>query len=124
MTKLQPLAIAVGVALSASAFADQSRLYGLIQSLALDNLLIISGDTHWSEISRRTLGDIDLVDMTASGMTEEWKQISPNQYRSSEAHAIANFGMLTIDWDTDPINATLQIIAEDGKVLIEQNWRR
>lgn len=104
--------------------ADQSRLYGLIQSLALDNLLIISGDTHWSEISRRTVGDIDLVDMTASGMTEEWKQISPNQYRASEAHAIANFGMLTIDWDTDPINATLQIIAEDGKVLIEQNWRR
>lgn len=104
--------------------ADQDRLYNLVQSLGLDNLLFVSGDTHWSEISRRQLDGIELVDMTASGMTEEWKQISPNQYRDSEAFAIANFGMLTIDWDAKPVNATLQIITEEGRVLIEQSWRR
>lgn len=102
---------------------DQARLYQNIERLGLENLFIVSGDTHWAEISRRSLGDIELVDMTASGMTEEWKDISPNQYRASEAFAIANFGLVTIDWSADPINASLEIIAEDGEVLIQQAWR-
>ena len=102
---------------------DQARLYNNIERLNLDNLIIVSGDTHWSEISRRTMSNVSLVDMTASGMTEKWKDISPNQYRESDAFAMANFGMLTIDWSASPTNAMLEIITKDGEILIQQAWR-
>jgi alkaline phosphatase D len=103
--------------------ADHARLMANITEQQLDNLLIVSGDTHWAEVSRQTVGDIELVDLTASGMTEEWQQISPNQHRASDAFAKANFGLLTIDWDASPINVTMQIIAQNGEILIEQPWR-
>jgi len=83
--------------------ADRQRLMQLLEQHADVPTLILSGDTHWSEISRVEHAGLSwpLVDITSSGLTEEWHAISPNRHRVGEAWAVANFGLLQIDWDAD-----------------------
>lgn len=100
--------------------ADQQRLFDLVEQYALDNLFFISGDTHWSEAMQRTENGRTLIEVTSSGMTEEWKDISPNIHRTSEAYAQANFGMITIDWEQDPLVIDITIIGQNKETLIHQ----
>ena len=59
--------------------------------------MIVSGDTHWSEFSQITRNNQKLLwEMTASGLTEEWKNVSPNQHRVGESYAKANYGVIEL----------------------------
>ena len=69
---------------------------------------------------QRTEKGRTLIEVTSSGMTEEWKDISPNIHRTSEAYAQANFGMITIDWEQDPLVIDITIIGQNQETLIHQ----
>lgn len=102
--------------------AEQARFYQLIRKHAVNGLLIISGDTHWAELSRKTQDlPYPLYDLTSSGLTEEWHAISPNKYRISKAFAKANYGMITIDWQANPIALELEIKDSTGQPLISHH---
>ena len=69
---------------------------------------------------QRTEKGRTLVEVTSSGMTEEWKDISPNIHRTSDAFAQANFGMITIDWEQSPLVIDIKIVDQNRETLIHQ----
>jgi alkaline phosphatase D len=36
--------------------------------------------------------------MTASGLTEQWKSVSPNKHRVGESYAKASYGVIELSW--------------------------
>ena len=105
--------------------ADRQRFFNLLQAAPMMPTIIISGDTHWSEFSRIDDSGLPfpLVEMTSSGLTEEWHAISPNRHRVGKAFAEANFGLLEIDWEAQPLTVSIQIRDVQGEVLIDQNFQ-
>ena len=76
---------------------ERQRLIGLLDKHKVHNLVMVSGDTHWSEMSRITRANgHELWEMTSSGLTEEWKAVSPNKHRVGASYSRANFGVMDI----------------------------
>jgi alkaline phosphatase D len=100
---------------------DRTRLFALIKKYQVNGVIIISGDTHWGEMSKVTDNlDYPLWEVTSSGLTEEWKEVSPNKHRVGNFINNVNYGELLIDWQqTDP-QITLSIKEVDGKVFSQQ----
>ncbi|MCL2913533.1 alkaline phosphatase family protein [Shewanella corallii] len=81
---------------------DRNRLLKFIREHKVNGVVMISGDTHWGEISRVEQGlDYPLWEVTSSGLTQEWKQVSPNKHRVGEYTAEVNYGQLLINWNED-----------------------
>jgi len=100
---------------------DRLRLFGLLEEYQREPVLILSGDTHWAELSEiRDPGTgWPLVELTSSGLTEEWEAISPNRHRLGDAFATANYGLVDIDWrDAGPV-LRLRIRDSSGHTLID-----
>ena len=76
---------------------ERQRFLALLDKYQIDNLVIVSGDTHWSELSqiKRKNGNA-LWEMTTSGLTEEWKNVSPNKHRVGESYSKANYGVIEL----------------------------
>lgn len=100
---------------------DKQRLFEIVKRHKVEGLLIISGDTHWAEISEFQ-GDLPypLFDITSSGLTEEWHQVSPNKNRISKTFTEANYGVIEIDFSSTPVSIALKIKNVAGENLIEK----
>lgn len=83
---------------------DRNRLFSLIKKYKVNGVIIISGDTHWGEISKVSNNlDYPLWEVTSSGLTEEWKEVSPNRHRVGDYTHSVNYGELLINWkQVDP----------------------
>ena len=103
-SSLQVLADFTGWEAWANFPADLNRLKALIKKHRVNGVLLISGDTHWGEMSKVEQGlDYPLWDVTSSGLTQEWKDVSPNKNRQGDFTAEVNYGFIEIDWQqTDP----------------------
>jgi alkaline phosphatase D len=76
---------------------ERQQLLTLLDTYNIDNLVIVSGDTHWSEFSKITQKNgKTLWDMTTSGLTEEWKSVSPNKHRVGQSYSKANYGVIEL----------------------------
>ena len=65
-------------------------------------VILLSGNVHFSEISRTSYADHTLVDFTSSGLThvkEEYAQ-ADNPYRVAGPYVAENFGLVEIEWGT------------------------
>ncbi len=101
--------------------ADYQRLMDIIDFTQAEGLFIVSGDTHYAELSRRSDGvPYPLYDLTSSGLTEVWKFLAPNKNRISQAPLAQNFGRITIDWETDDPTIRLEVELVDGSIAISQ----
>ncbi|WP_339858686.1 alkaline phosphatase D family protein [Pseudohongiella acticola] len=102
--------------------ADRQRFFELLQSSPHVPTVLISGDTHWSEFSRIDDAGLPfaLVEMTSSGLTEEWHAISPNRHRVGEAFAVANYGLIDIGWSADAPVLDMSIRDQHGTTLLQQ----
>ncbi len=103
--------------------ADRERLFKLIKQHKVNGVLILSGDTHWGELSKYQENlDYPLFDITSSGLTEKWKDVSPNKHRVGDYTHQVNYGELAIDWQqTDPtISLTLKGIK--GQPILTQQF--
>ena len=96
---------------------DFNRLRNLVAELSLQNLLLISGDTHWAEISQQHIGDIVLTEVTSSGLSEEWKDVSPNQYRTSPTYYQNNYGLIEVSWQDQNAQITIGFKNIDGEYV-------
>ncbi len=101
---------------------DRQRFFELLQKHQREPIVILSGDVHWSEFSRidETANGWPLLEVTSSGLTQEWKAISPNRHRVGEAFAVANFGLLEIDWSAELPKVEVFIRDASGTDLIHQ----
>lgn len=76
---------------------ERQRFLDLLDQYKIDNLVIVSGDTHWSELSQITRKNgQSLWEMTTSGLTEEWKNVSPNKHRVGDSYAKENYGVIEL----------------------------
>lgn len=93
------------------------RLIDLLKRTRPSGLVLISGDRHLAEISRlRTPSGLDLIEVTASGMTHSvppnWTE--PNRYRQGELFAGLNFGVGRFTAD----GMILEIRDQAGRVVL------
>jgi alkaline phosphatase D len=99
---------------------EQTKMIDLIRETRANGVVFLSGDVHWAELSRRELpGGYPLYDITASGITETWPKIEPNQYRVGEVVPENHFGEIEVDWAAvDPV-MHFRVINRMGTVRLE-----
>lgn len=99
---------------------EQQKMYDLIASTQADGVFFISGDVHYSELSKREPSNTyPLYDLTSSGITGTSTPVA-NTYREGLASAENNVGMIDIDWDGDNTKIKWSIINESATVINEK----
>lgn len=100
-------------------YNDHQRFIQAMRKFKTNGLFVISGDTHYGEISRlETNVPYPLWDFTSSGITEVWPVTPPNSRRIGEVYRDRNFGLIEIDWKSG--NIKIEICAEDGTPKLTQ----
>jgi len=122
-SSVQVLADATGWEAWANFARDQDRLFDVMRRKRANGVVFLSGDIHYAELSKLDLNvPYPLWDLTAGGLTEEWRVATPNANRASEVVSDANFGWIDIDWqDPDP-TVTLAIRNLDGKAALSYRF--
>jgi alkaline phosphatase D len=102
---------------------ERKRLYDLIGSTGAKGVVFISGDVHFSEISRTNEGPYPLFDFTSSGLTNShpgWAAaVNPHRV-GPVAYAGPNFGLLQIDWNAAAPAVTMETRTLTGAVALSQ----
>lgn len=122
-SSLQVLAEFTGWEAWANYPVDRDRLLKYIRQEKVNGVLIVSGDTHWGELSKLEHNlDYPLWEVTSSGLTEEWKNVSPNRHRVGSATSDVNFGELIVDWGRADPAITFGLRDEKGKVVFQHRF--
>ena len=118
-SSLQVLADFTGWESWANFARDRDRLFDAIRRKRANGVLFLSGDVHYSELSKLD-GNVPyaLWDLTSSGLTEEWKVPTPNANRASEVVTDANFGFVDIDWQGADTKLKLGIVDAKGTLRL------
>lgn len=77
---------------------EQKKMVNLINSTKANGVLFISGDVHYSEISKLETDYYPLYDFTSSGLSSTWKYATPNKNRIEGPIMNNHFGLITINW--------------------------
>ncbi|MGY3794115.1 alkaline phosphatase D family protein [Aquimarina sp. 433] len=100
---------------------EVTRLEQLIVALKVKNCVLLSGDRHISEFSKKELSDLGypIVDFTSSGLTHSYLGFNgePNQFRVGDVIHTPSFGILKFNFETKVI--TMQMRGKNNKVLQE-----
>ncbi|HAI59873.1 MAG TPA: phosphodiesterase [Xanthomonadaceae bacterium] len=98
---------------------DQARLFQLIRDTGAKGVVFLSGDTHYGELTRLDANvPYPLLDLTSSGLTEEWHVRVPNALRVEGPHHVANVGLVDIDWAARRL--VLRLRGVDGRDLLSR----
>lgn len=101
---------------------ERQRLFDLIESTGAERVLLLSGNVHFSEVSRADQGQSPLYEFTASGLTHTNADYAAalNPYRVAGPVTDVNFGLVTIDWEAEPgPELRLQAVGVDGSRLVQ-----
>ena len=98
---------------------EQRKMIDLIKKTKAEAVLFLSGDVHYAEISKLTEpGLYPIYDITSSGITSTWDFATPNKNRIEGPVMENHFGLVTIEWEKDPL-ITVQIIDKNNNTRIE-----
>jgi len=86
---------------------ERKRMLDLIKSTKASGVLFISGDVHYSEISKLETAFYPIFDFTSSGLSSTWIFATPNKNRVEGPVMDNHFGLITIHWEKD--NTTIQM---------------
>jgi alkaline phosphatase D len=107
---------------------EREKLLGKLAA-SKGRLVLLSGDRHFAEISRQTVGETELVEMTTSGMTHAGGGkgpggvAEPNRHRVGEAVSSQNWGMVSIEWkDNAPPELKIEVRDMEGKATATHSW--
>lgn len=99
---------------------EQQRLVKLIGKTKANNLVVISGDVHYAEISKFESKECyPIYDITASGLSKTWKFATPNKNRIEGPVMENHFGLLTVDFSTDQPKVVAEVWDITGNQRIE-----
>ncbi len=101
---------------------ERQRLYDLIAATKAEGAVFLSGDVHFSEISRTDDGPYPLYDFTSSSLTDpekSWSEAINSQRVSEIAYAKPTFGFVQIDWSGEDPVLTLQARGLKGEIGFE-----
>lgn len=100
---------------------EQQRMLDLINSTHANGVFFISGDVHYSELSKLdNPGAYPIYDLTSSGLTEEWRFATPNKYRVGNPVMENNFGIININWNLPEIEISLEVWDITNTLRIKQ----
>ena len=99
---------------------ERDRLFDLIQTTGAQGVVFLSGDVHFTELSKSDEGPYPLYDLTSSGLNQSpgrtW-YTSVNSYRlPDKVYSGRNFGLIRIDWAGEATTLSLQGRNEAGKI--------
>jgi alkaline phosphatase D len=96
----------------------------LFKNLVLNtnaNVVVISGDRHFAEISKTIKGGKHIYDVTSSGLNHPFiAEADDNRLRVGEVVSEINYGLLKISWDGETPVVKAQIITEGNQIGLEQ----
>jgi len=94
------------------------KLEDLLVSTTTKNAIILSGDRHISEFSKKEIDSLNypLIDFTSSGMTHSYSNFSeePNKFRVGTVVSEKSFGILKFDLKTNTV--IMEIRGENNKL--------
>lgn len=99
---------------------ERKRLFDLLKKHKADHTFAISGDVHFTEISKMDAGGYPFYDFTSSGMShtsQPWAQAS-NSFRIGKSLWEKNAGLIEIDWVASKVE--LSAINPAGKKILKQ----
>jgi alkaline phosphatase D len=98
---------------------EVKKLEDLISSTKAKNVLILSGDRHISEISKKEITNLNypLIDFTSSGLTHSYTNYSgePNKFRVGNVVSKKSFGLLKFNFKTGTV--VMEIRGENNTIL-------
>jgi alkaline phosphatase D len=80
---------------------EQQRMIGLIERTKANGVMFLTGDVHYSEISKLETDFYPIYDFTSSGLSSTWHFATPNKNRIEGPVMDNHFGLLTIDWNSE-----------------------
>jgi alkaline phosphatase D len=101
---------------------ERKRLYDLIGRTGAEGVVFLSGDVHFSEVSRSADGPYPLSDFTSSGLTNShagWAAAVNRHRVSPSAYAKPTFGLVEIDWSAPSPVISLQARGVKGESAFE-----
>jgi len=87
---------------------EKRRMLDLIKRTKANGVLFISGDVHYSEISREETDFYPIFDFTSSGLSSTWKFATPNKNRIEGPIMDNHFGLITIQWKDEDTEITME----------------
>ncbi len=102
---------------------ERTRMLELIRDTAASGVVFISGDRHWSELSRSTdIVRYPIYDLTSSSLNQKHPRGTPTEnrfrFKPQTFHEV-NYGVIEIDWEDRRPSILLQIRDAESKVRIE-----
>ncbi len=101
---------------------ERAMMFDMISDTEADGILFISGGADHAELSAvRGLAIYPLYDLTSSPMNMKTEEpvAEINRHGISPAVRENNFGLITIDWETQDPVITLEILDETGRPQIQ-----
>ena len=103
---------------------EQKRMLDLIKKTKANGVIFLTGDVHYAEISKlQEEGMYPVYDVTASGITSTWDFATLNKNRIEGPIMDNHFGLLTIEWQDDPV-IKMEIIDKFRNNRIEYTIKR
>ena len=100
---------------------ERSRLLRLLAGHTNTQTILLTGNTHFGEISTLKLGGTVLHEITASGLTHvAVPTAAHNPYRVGAPVGVRNYGQVRIDWDAVTPVITLTLYDTEGAIQISQ----
>lgn len=103
---------------------ERQRFFDLLKSSKANGVVLLSGDRHWSEVSRLNReGQYPLYEFTSSSLNQLHQRGTPtaNRFRALPAtfHR-ENYGRLLVNWDLDDPELKVEIVDLEGNVRIRK----
>ena len=103
---------------------ERDRLLKLIETTKAKGAFFISGDVHFSELSKSDEGPYPLYDLTSSGLNQRpgktW-YTAHNSYRlPGKVYHQRNFGLIQINWAGNNTTIVLQARKESGEIAYDE----
>jgi alkaline phosphatase D len=102
---------------------ERQRLFDLIDETAANGVIFLSGDVHFSEISRSDEGPYPLFDFTSSALAAPatGNEHFSNSLRISNTYAELNYGKVNVDWRAKGgTEIILQAVGLRGTIAFEK----
>ena len=80
---------------------EQKRMLDLIAKTKANGVMFLTGDVHYSEVSKLQTHFYPIYDFTSSGLSSTWHFATPNKNRIEGPIMDNHFGLLTIDWNKE-----------------------
>ena len=87
---------------------EQQKMLDLINETNAEGIIFISGDVHYSEISKIETENYPIYDFTSSGLSSTWKFATPNKNRIEGPVMENNFGLITLKGDNNKTAISLE----------------